>query len=167
MSRKNSLAKLWPLGVMVCGISLFGCSENNSNQTISSSDSSMAPKLSADLVYNEASMQPGDSGNQNKAILTFIDTIYNFGPIQEGEIVSHDFEFTNTGNKDLLIASAKASCGCTVPQFPKEPIHPGEKSIIQVSFNSTGKRGYNEKSVVIQSNAEPAEQEIYIQAEVR
>ena len=167
MLRKNSLAKFCPLGLMVCGISMLGCSENNSNQTLPSSDSSQAPKLSADLVYNDASMKPVDSGIQKKAILTFTDTIYHFGPIQEGEIASHDFEFTNTGSKDLLIASAKASCGCTVPQFPKAPIHPGEKSSIQVSFNSTGKRGYNEKSVVIQSNAEPAEQEIYIQAEVR
>lgn len=167
MLRKNSLTKFRPLVILVLGGSLLGCSGNNSNQTISSSDSNRSPKLSADLVYNEASMKPVDSGLQKKAIITFIDTIYHFGPIQEGEIVSHDFEFTNTGNKDLLIASAKASCGCTVPQFPKAPINPGEKSSIQVSFNSTGKRGYNEKSVVIQSNAEPAEQEIYIQAEVR
>ena len=166
MSRRNSFIIIWGFGI-ICGISLPGCSENHSNQTISSTDSSKAPKLSADLVYNQASMKPLDSGLQKKALLTFSDTIHHFGPIREGEIVSHDFEFTNTGNKDLLISSAKASCGCTVPQFRKEPIHPGEKSYIHVSFNSSGKRGYNEKSVVIQSNAEPAEQEIYIQAEVR
>ncbi|MBK8684916.1 MAG: DUF1573 domain-containing protein [Bacteroidetes bacterium] len=167
MSRKNSLAKFWSLGLMVCGISMLGCSENNSNQTLPSSDSSQAPKLSADLVYNDASMKPVDSGIQKRLFLPLQIPFIILDLYKKGEIVSHDFEFTNTGSKDLLIASAKASCGCTVPQFPKAPIHPGEKSSIQVSFNSTGKRGYNEKSVVIQSNAEPAEQEIYIQAEVR
>ena len=101
MLRKNSLAKFWSLGLMVCGISMLGCSENNSNQTLPSSDSSQAPKLSADLVYNEASMKPVDSGIQKKAILTFTDTIYHFGPIQEGEIASHDFEFTNTDGKTI------------------------------------------------------------------
>ena len=166
MSRKNSLAKLWPLGILVCGISLLGCSENNSNQTISSSDSSMAPKLSADLVYNEASMQPGDSGNQNKAILTFIDTIYHFGPIQEGEIVSHDFEFTNTGKSDLIIGDAKGSCGCTVPKYPTEPIKPGKTGKIDVEFNSAGKHGSQRKTITLITNAEPSTRVLAIKGQV-
>lgn len=78
---------------------------------------------------------------------------YNFGSIKQGEVVTYEFKFTNTGKEPLIINSARGSCGCTVPNYPKEPIKPGEKGVIKVSFNSAGKMGMQDKTVTLKSNA--------------
>jgi hypothetical protein len=78
---------------------------------------------------------------------------FNFGTIKQGEAVTHEFEFTNTGSEPVIITSAAGSCGCTVPVWPKEPIAKGQKSTIKVTFNSAGKMGMQDKTVTINSNA--------------
>ena len=60
--------------------------------------------------------------------MTFEEVAYNFGTVKEGDIVNHTFDFVNTGNVPLLITNAKSTCGCTVPDWPKEAIAPGQKS---------------------------------------
>ena len=67
---------------------------------------------------------------------TFKEISYNFGTIQESKgPVTHKFEFTNTGNKPLIITYAAASCGCTKPEYPTKPIKPGKKGTIKVKTN--------------------------------
>jgi hypothetical protein len=78
--------------------------------------------------------------------------IHDFGNVQTGTQVSYDFEFTNVGNKPLVITGGMASCGCTTPTFPKEPILPGKKSKITVKFNAGGPDPFS-KTVFIYSNA--------------
>lgn len=81
------------------------------------------------------------------------DTVFNFGKILDGERVSHDFVFTNTGEGDLIISNVQASCGCTTPDWTKDPIKPGEKGTVKAEFNSSG-RGtpeavVHEKSITV------------------
>jgi hypothetical protein len=64
---------------------------------------------------------------------------YDFGKIKQGEVVSYRFAFTNTGKAPLIISNATATCGCTVPAWPKTPVLPGDTASIAVTFNSTGK----------------------------
>src|SRR6476661_3613110 len=64
---------------------------------------------------------------------------YDFGEISQGEKVSYDFKFTNTGKSPLIVSNTTATCGCTVPEPPKEPIAPGATGIIHVVFDSAGK----------------------------
>src|SRR5689334_19376817 len=71
----------------------------------------------------------------------------------QGDQVKHDFEFTNTGKEPLIISNAAGSCGCTVPEWPKEPIASGAKGVIKVTFNSAGKQGVQDKTVTLSSNA--------------
>jgi hypothetical protein len=104
--------------------------------------------------------------DSEKAVLAFQDTIYRFGTIREGEEVSHEFPFTNTGKSDLLISNASASCGCTVPEWPKEPIKPGGKGVIKATFNSSGKQGKQSKKVVITANTNPQLTEIWLEGDV-
>lgn len=78
---------------------------------------------------------------------------YEFGDILEGEIVLHEFEFTNTGNVPLIISNATAACGCTVPEKPLEAILPGATGSIKVKFDSKGRKGRMHKSVTVESNA--------------
>ena len=89
------------------------------------------------------------------AELTFTVKEYDFGTIKQGETVEYDFEITNTGKSPLIISGARSTCGCTVPEPPKEPIAPGESDVIHVKFNSTGKRGAISKPINVTANTYP------------
>jgi hypothetical protein len=84
--------------------------------------------------------------------LTFEEKVHNFGDITEGEKVEYSFKFTNTGNSPVVIEDAISSCGCTVPEWPKSPIKPGESGFMKVIFDSHGKSGYTEKEISIKTN---------------
>ena len=84
-----------------------------------------------------------------------LETSYNFGEIQQGESVTHYFILKNTGDADLIISTAKGSCGCTVPQWPKTPIAKGQEAEIKVTFNSAGRSGKQNKTVTLVTNAIP------------
>ena len=88
------------------------------------------------------------------ATMEFEQEEFNFGTIVEGEKVKNVFVFTNTSEVPLTIAYAKGSCGCTVPEWPREPILPGEASHLLVVFDSKGKRGAQAKRVTITANTE-------------
>jgi hypothetical protein len=88
-------------------------------------------------------------------VLSFESTEYNFGNVQQGDIVEHSFTFTNTGNAPLLISKATATCGCTVPEWPSEPVAVGETGVILVKFNTTGRKDVQTKYVTINANTKP------------
>ncbi|MEO6844708.1 MAG: DUF1573 domain-containing protein [Ginsengibacter sp.] len=88
--------------------------------------------------------------------IVMLDSVYDFGTVAEGEKVMFNYRFRNTGTHPLVIASAVASCGCTVPEKPEEPVKPGETGIIKVVFNSEGRKGPANKTVRVVSNAYPA-----------
>ncbi len=91
---------------------------------------------------------------------------HSFGKIMQGESVTYDFQFTNTGTEPIIISKAEGSCGCTVPIWPKEPIMKGQKASIKVTFNSTGKLGVQDKTVTLTSNAEQNPMVIHIKGTV-
>jgi hypothetical protein len=96
--------------------------------------------------------------SESGAVITFKEKSVDFGDIVQGQKVSHTFELTNTGESPLVISNVAATCGCTVPSWPNEPIAPGASAEIQVSFNSAGKMGKQNSVVRIYSNAsEPIE----------
>lgn len=84
-----------------------------------------------------------------------IDSVYNFGKVTDGENVVFSYRFRNTGKNSLVISSATASCGCTVPEKPEEPVKPGETGFLKVVFNSKGRVGQVHKEVNVVSNAYP------------
>lgn len=96
----------------------------------------------------------------------FIGEDHDFGNIKEGDVVSHVFAFTNTGDVPLIISSATASCGCTVPQWPKEPVGVGGTGEIHVSFNSKNKPGIQNKTITITANTNPKTSRLKIKANV-
>lgn len=102
-----------------------------------------------------------------KTVLTFDTTKHDFGTIEEGEVVKHSYHFKNTGANPLLIYNAVASCGCTVPSYPKEPIQPGGEGDIVVEFNSNNRTGHQEKNVLVYSNSEQESISIGFTADVK
>jgi len=91
---------------------------------------------------------------------------HDFGTIKEGDIVEHTFTFKNVGEAPLIISNARATCGCTVPQWPKEPIPVGEEGEILVRFNSRNKKGNQNKTVTLTANTYPSANKIRIKANV-
>ena len=89
------------------------------------------------------------------ASISFESEEFDFGSINQNDIVEHTYNFTNTGEVPLIIENASASCGCTVPDWPKEPIAPGAKSQINVKFDSKGKKGIQNKQITIRANTNP------------
>ena len=90
--------------------------------------------------------------NPNAPTITFESEVIDYGTIEQGADGVREFKFANNGKEPLIISNARGSCGCTVPTWPKEPIKPGESSIIKVKYD-TKRIGLINKSVTIQSNA--------------
>lgn len=139
--------------IPLISVIVFACSEAKENNTIDT-----------DVVSNTASAE-GKTNSETPEI-KFEEEIYDFGKMTQGEKVSHSFYFKNTGGKNLIISGANGSCGCTVPTWPKEPIKAGDNGKIDVVFNSEGKSGYQEKTVTLVTNCEPATRIIRIKAEI-
>jgi hypothetical protein len=93
--------------------------------------------------------------NAPKPVFSIQSTEFDFGTVNEGDIVNHVFEFTNTGKSPLVIDKATASCGCTVPDWPKHPIGVGETGEIKVRFDTKGKPNQQIKTISITANTEP------------
>ena len=102
---------------------------------------------------------------QKGAEIKFDKTTHNFGTFSEkNPVVNCTFVFTNVGDKPLVINQAMASCGCTVPEYTKEPIKPGEKGEMKVTYNGTGKfPGHFKKSITVITNGVVEKTRIYIE----
>jgi len=104
--------------------------------------------------------------NKIPVIALLSDSTYQFGNITEGDIVEHDFKFKNNGQFPLIINNVTASCGCTIPEWPREPISPGAESSIKVRFNTKGKPGPQVKTITVFANTQPAYSELRLQGTV-
>jgi len=93
------------------------------------------------------------TSNEPKGELTFEQTSHNFGDINQGQQVTYTFKFKNTGKAPVIISNCLVTCGCTVPNWPKDPILPGKKGEIVANFNSAGKSGMQNKVITVQTNA--------------
>lgn len=102
-----------------------------------------------------------------KTTIQFYESKYNFGTVSEGQVVKHAFRFKNTGNHPLMISKTDVTCGCTVPEFPVDPITPGNDGEIMVVYNTAGKSGVQKKDIVIHANTLPEAVTISIEADVR
>lgn len=120
----------------------------------------------AEMPPNEAEQRHKQAMAMPKTILEFTDTKYVFGKIKEGDIVKHAFHFKNSGTAPLLISRAEASCGCTVPSFPKEPVAPGKEGDVVVQFDSHHRKGHQQKNVLIWSNGQQEKMSIGFEADV-
>lgn len=99
-------------------------------------------------------------------VIKFDKEVYDFGKIKPGNKVKYSYAFENTGKSPLIITSAVASCGCTIPSPPTKPIAPGEKSAIGVVFDSAGKSGLIDKQITVTANTVPAQTIIHLVGEI-
>jgi hypothetical protein len=132
---------------------------------VTSCNQSSNEKLSADLVNNpNSAMGKQDASGLPK--FQFESDIHDFGKVIEGEKLSYSFKFKNVGNSDLIIATATATCGCTVPEYPKDPILKGGEGVITVTFNTAGKNGFQHKTITLGANTQPSDIVLHVKAMV-
>ena len=135
---------------------LISCSEQAATDEGGSSENSSEATASAITADNVEALTN----------IEFAEEAFDFGEITQGEKVEHTFMFKNTGENDLVIVSAKGSCGCTIPKWPKEPIAPGAEGEMYVVFNSDGKKGKQHKKVSVIANTEPATSVVALRGDV-
>ena len=105
--------------------------------------------------------------SENGPEITFEKTTHQFGEIPYGGNGTYEFLFKNTGNEPLILSQPKSSCGCTVPEWPKKPILPGETDVIKVTYKNTDRPGSFSKYVTIFSNAKTnKEVKLYIKGKI-
>ena len=122
-------------------------------------------KITTDLVNNPLTAEKNaDQVDMPKIELS--QDFFDFGEMNQKESVSTEFVIKNTGDAPLLIRSAKGSCGCTVPEWPKEPVAVGDEAIIKVTFNSGNKKGKQNKTVTLVTNAIPSTKVLTIKGTV-
>jgi hypothetical protein len=127
---------------------------------VASATRSIAGPITAEAakaaVTPDANQVTPSSTTGKTTTVKFDEMSYDWGKLKEGEKMTHLFKFKNTGNNDLIISEARGSCGCTVPEWPKEPIHAGKTGEIKVVFDSAHKSGVQSKTVTINANTEPS-----------
>lgn len=144
--------------ILISGWIMFSSCQNS---TSTNPDGS----LSTDVVNNPLSANGSDTANLPK--FAFEKDTHDFGSIEQGEKVAYSFKFKNSGKSDLIISNAHGSCGCTVPNWPKQPVKPGDEATIDVTFDSAGKSGKQTKTVTLIANTIPNTTVLTIVGEVK
>ncbi len=154
----------------------IACQNNKGGEA--SADKKLGAETNVSLKNNKASAENQVQDNKQPAsdiptpakgeepAFKFETIEHNFGQIKEGQIVKHTFKFKNIGKSPLVIKDATATCGCTVPKKPQNPIAPGGDGEIEVEFNSSGKSGVQEKDITVTANTIPAETKLKIKGTV-
>jgi len=138
--------------VILATFSMTSCKENVAN------------KIKQDNL--EIAKERDYKMNDGAAAMTFSKKEHDFGTINEGDIVETIFTFENTGKTELIITKAVGSCGCTVPEWPQEPISVGGSGEIKVKFNSNGKPNNQRKTITLTTNTAQGKEVVVIKAQV-
>jgi hypothetical protein len=119
----------------------------------------------AGIIRNPISLEGLNDSNQ-LAKIQFDESSFDFGKVVTGEKVTHVYKFKNIGSSPLIINHASANCGCTVPEFPKEPILPGENEVIKVIFDTQGRKGFQIKKINIFANTYPSQNILELKGQI-
>jgi len=157
MKENIKLALLGLIAVTLI-INTFMKSDGNSSSSVSDNDSPKpvssavvtTPSPNANITPNNPIVAEGP-----KTLVVFDEYDYDFGDIDQNSTNEKIFKFTNTGKDPLVITNAKGSCGCTVPEYPREPIAPGESGDIKVVYSPGNQQFKQTKSITITANTDP------------
>lgn len=133
--------------------------------TILSCNNTGGKKLDTEVVNNAKSASEGTK-IYDAPRMTFKETEHDFGKVIDGELVRYSYRYTNTGKSDLIISKVSTSCGCTVPTYDKTPLPPGESSLIEVIFDSRGKKGFQNKTITVLANTVPNKTVLRLKANI-
>lgn len=136
LNLQKKTMKLWI--IVSCFLTLAACNSNTDEKD--------------KITVNKTTATTEVTDNKGLTDILWIDSVRNLGRINEGQKVEISFRFKNTGTKPLIIESVTPGCGCTVADYPKEPIAPGSEGEITGSFDSHGRQGINNKDILVMAN---------------
>jgi hypothetical protein len=140
-------------GFILSAVVFTSCNSSNASSKINKSNLENAKSRDIDIKKESAS-------------ISFDTKEYDFGTVNEGDVVEKTFKITNSGKTDLIIINAQPSCGCTVPVWPKEPIKPGASADLFVKFNTAGKPNRQVKKITLTTNTEAGRQVLKLKGSV-
>jgi hypothetical protein len=165
---------LFAVAALVCGLVFTSCKDKGADDANAAvgADSTAVASTDPNVISMDAT-----TGEPVAAVptgplttLAFEKDTYDWGKVMDGDKVTHVYKFKNTGNEPLIISNAKGSCGCTVPEWPKDAIAPGKSGEIKVVFDSKGKGAVggkeDSKRVTITSNTDPVETYLTIKGKI-
>ena len=125
------------------------------------------PGVGTDMIVMPATASQKTVQEGFRPVLTFNDTLLDFGTVSEGHVVRHTFEFVNDGPGQALLADVSTTCGCTVAQtWPRNPLAPGTRGQIDVTFDTHEKSGAQDKVVSVVGNTDPGIVRLHLVGEV-
>lgn len=157
------LSKLFCAAGLAAMLSLTACNTDSvvkdaARESLASTNATTSSVATTPSIPNATPSTPALPVGPLTSI-AFAKSKFDFGEIMEGEKVEHEFTFTNTGDEPLILTNAKSTCGCTVPDWPREPIAPGDSGVIMVRYDSRGKGAVDgrkeSKKVTITANTNP------------
>lgn len=161
---KNMLEKLTFLAALAIVIGFGACQTDSVAPGKQLEEIKTEGKISS--IIRSPISADGTVDTVNVAKMEFESTIFDFGEVDEGAVIKHDFKFVNTGKVPLVIQNAHSTCGCTIPDWPKDVIAPGQSSVIKVEFNTKGKSEFQEKPVIITANTYPSVTKVFVKGTV-
>jgi outer membrane murein-binding lipoprotein Lpp len=144
----------------VVALVAFGCSNRESEKKIAQLESRLQELEGKKTTATTPAVTPETPAAEEKPTgpipaMEFETIDHDFGTINEGDVVEYTYKFKNTGEAPLIIQGAQGSCGCTVPEWPKEPVPVGGTGIIKAKFDSNGKQNTQNKTVTVTANTWP------------
>ncbi|WP_213190549.1 DUF1573 domain-containing protein [Cloacibacterium caeni] len=149
-------------------LTLASCKKNEAAETSTATTSTTEQKdpFADDRVVKQSDLV-SEAKNHAETTLALSEPDFNFGKIKKGDVVEHVYEVTNTGKNPLIISAVKPGCGCTAPDYTKEPIMPGQKGKITLKFDSTNFDGVVYKSAEVYANVSQVPIEIRFSADIQ
>jgi hypothetical protein len=162
------------IATLVVALSVTSCKDKSAEATEATPEASATPASGEMTTTVNADGTPAGEQpyvpNIPLTSIKFDKDTYDWGTVMDGETVTHVFKFTNTGKEPLVINNAKGSCGCTVPEWPRDPIAPGKTGEIKVVFDSKGKGAVggkeDSKRVTITANTDPVDTYLTIKGKI-
>jgi len=145
------MKKIVFIAIALMTFTFSSCKKENASSKVKSENIEAAAERDAEI-------------SKGVPVISWNEEEFDFGNLKQGEKVEHIFTLTNTGEGDLVITSARGSCGCTVPEWPKEAVKPGKTADIKVIFNSTGKKNKTTNTVTLTTNTEKGNEIVRIKA---
>lgn len=156
--------------ILIIHLLLISCQVDSNTQPENKSEDNVLNTLGLE-DYKSIIRYPVEINKEvdslNMANLTLKESVYIFDTIKSGDIIKKQFMFQNTGNKSLYILDTKVSCGCTVVSYNKGAILPNETGTIDVAFDSSEKKGYQDRSIILITNSIPNEVVIRMQGYIK
>lgn len=161
---KKIMRKNIGLALVAMATLLFGCQNDAGNSEKGVESIQTEGKISS--IIRSPITADGAEDSLNVAKMEFEEPIFEFGEVDEGAVIKHEFKFMNTGKVPLVIQNAHSTCGCTIPKWPTDMIAPGKGGVINVEFNTKGKSEFQEKPVIITANTYPSITQVYLKGTV-